>query len=53
MWYIRVKEYYLSINKNEILPFAATYMDLEFITLSEAKQTQKDKDHMFSLLCEN
>ena len=36
-------EYYSAINKNEILPFAATWMDLENIILSEVSQTQKDK----------
>ena len=38
--------------KNEILSFAATWMDLEIITLSEISQTEKDKYHMISLICE-
>ena len=33
-------EYYSSIGKNEIMPFAATWMDLEFVILSEASQTK-------------
>ena len=33
----------LSIKKNEILPFATTWMDLEGIMLSEISQTEKDK----------
>ena len=33
-------------------PFAATWMDLEFIILSEVSQTNKDKYHMVSLICE-
>ena len=41
----------LSHKKNEILPFAATWMDLEFIILSEVSQTEKDKYHMISLIC--
>ena len=42
-------EYYSAIKKNEIMPFAATWMDLEFITLSEISQTEKD--NMTSLIC--
>ena len=36
-------EYYSAIKKNEILPFAATWMDLEGIMLSEISQIEKDK----------
>ena len=43
MWYIYTKEYCSAIKKNEILPFAATWMDLEGIMLSEGSQTEKDK----------
>ena len=32
-------EYYLAIKKNEIMPFAATWMDLGIIILSEVNQT--------------
>ena len=44
-------EYYSAIKKNEILPFAATQMDLEIIILSEVTQTEKDKFHVISLIC--
>ena len=44
-------EYYLAIKKNEIRPFAATWMDLEMIILNELSQAEKDKYHMTSLLC--
>ena len=44
-------EYYSAIRKNEILPFAATWMDLENITLSEVSQIEKGKYYMISLIC--
>ena len=37
-WYIYTMEYYSAIKKNEILPFATTWMELESITLSEVSQ---------------
>ena len=42
----------MAIKKNEILLFATEGMDLKGITLSEISQTEKDKYHMISLLCE-
>ena len=41
-------EYYSAIKKDEIMPFAATWMDLEMITLSKVSQKAKDKYHMIS-----
>ena len=38
MWYIYTMEYYSAIKKNEILPFATTWMELEGIMLSEISQ---------------
>ena len=48
MRYICTMEYYSAIKKNE-MPFAATWMDLEIITLSEVSQKKKDKYKMISL----
>ena len=53
MWYIYTKEYYSAIKKNEIMPFAATWMYLESVILSEGSQTEKKKYHMTSLICGN
>jgi hypothetical protein len=44
-------EYYSAIKKNENLLFSSKWMKLENIMLSEASQVQKDKGHMFSLIC--
>ena len=44
-------EYYSAIKKNEIMPFAATWMDLEIIILNEVSQKEKDKYRMMSLIC--
>ena len=38
--YIYIMEYYSAIKKNEIMPFAVIWMDLELITLSEVSQTK-------------
>ena len=49
--HIHMMEYYLVIKKNEIIPFAATWMDIDMIILSELSQTEKDKYYMISLIC--
>ena len=50
MWYIYTMEYYSAIKKNEITPFAATWMDLETLILSEGSQKEKDKYRMLSII---
>ena len=42
----------LTIKKNEIMPFAVTRIGLEIIILIEVSQTEKDKYHRVSLICE-
>ena len=54
MWYIYIYIYngiLLSHKKNELLPFATTWVDLESIMLSEIRQKEKDKYYMISIPC--
>ena len=51
MWYIYTMEYYSAIKNNEIKPFAATWIDLEGVILSEVSHTKKEKYHM-TAICE-
>ena len=48
-WYVYTMEYSSAIKRNEIMTFAATWLDLEIIILSEVCQTVKDK-HMISFI---
>ena len=50
MWYIYTMEYYSAIKQDDIMPFAATWMELENFILSEMSQKDKDKYHMISLI---
>ena len=42
MWHIYTMEYYSALKKNEIMLFAATWMDIEIVILSEVSQTDID-----------
>ena len=48
IWYADTMEYYSAIKKNKIMPFAATWMELDILILNEL--SQKDKYHMISLI---
>ena len=50
MWCVYTMEYYSAIKKNEILPFATTWLELDGIMLSEIRESEKDKNHMTSLI---
>ena len=49
VWCIYPMRYYSTTGKNGIMPFGATWMDLETIVLSEG--SQKEKHHLVSLIC--
>ena len=42
LFYMYTIEYYSAIKKNEIMPFAATGVDLESVLLSEVSQTERN-----------
>ena len=44
-------EYYSDIKKNEIMPFAAMWVQLEILILSEISQKEKERHHIISLTC--
>ena len=46
LWYIYTMEYYASERKQELIPFATAWMELESIMLSDISQAVKDKYHM-------
>jgi hypothetical protein len=51
MWYLYTMEFHSATKKNEILPFAGKWMELENIILSKVSQTQKAKSCMLSFIC--
>ena len=50
-WYIYTMEYYSAIKNDEIMSFAATWMDLKSVILRELSQTEKEKHRMAPLIC--
>ena len=50
-WYIYAQWNTTQPKKNEIVTFAATWLDFGIIILSKVSQTEKDKYHMISLIC--
>ena len=46
IWYICTVECYSTIKNSEIIPFAATWIDLESAILTEVSQIEKEKYHM-------
>ena len=44
-------EYYSAIENNEVLPFAAIWIHLEYMLLTEISQTEKDMYCIISLIC--
>ena len=51
MWYILMEHYSDIKKKNEILPFVATWMELDGIIISEISQREKDKYCIISSIC--
>ena len=49
--YIHTQWNTIQHKKNEIMLFAATWIELEIAILSEVSQKEKDKYHMISLIC--
>ena len=51
MWYIHTMEYYSAIERNEIVSFAATWMDLQTVIQSEVRKKEKNKSHILMCIC--
>ena len=49
--YIYTTEYYSAIRRNEIMPFAATWVGLDILTLSEVNQEEKVRYYIMSFTC--
>ena len=49
-WYMFTVKYYSEMKKNKGMPFAASWMELEIIILSQVSQKEKVKYHMIPLI---
>ena len=50
LWYIYTMEFYTAERKNELIPFATAWMELESLMLNEISQAVRDKCHRISPL---
>ena len=50
MWDIYAGQYYSAVKKNEIMPYVATWMDLEIVILNDISQTEKQKHLLTSFI---
>ena len=50
-WYICTVQYHSATRKDETLPLVTARTDLENITLSETRQSEKAKNHMILFIC--
>ena len=53
IWYIYTTECYSAIKKNKIMPFSATWMELNILIINEVSQKEKDKYCMYHLYVES
>ena len=51
VWYMYPLDCHSAIKRNEIMPFAVMWMNLETVILSEGSQAEKDQYHVISLVC--
>ena len=51
VWYMYPLDCHSAIKRNEIMPFAVMWMNLEIVILSEGSQAEKDQYHVISLIC--
>ena len=49
MWYIYRMEYYSAMKRNKIMPFAATWIQLQILILNEITHKEKDKYHIWTI----